>query len=243
MLSKSEKGDSKALVLNALRWSSLFGKWPLDNITKLASIARLEHYRRGTQVLAEEPQRREVLVVVSGCLEVSHVNATGKKFTLNLIAPGLVVALVRLLEGDMHMPFEYYAHEPTVLVHLPCEALLAILDADPVRWREVAQLALRRQHNSLLLLQYQALATPLQRLASLLIDMYDLHGAPDQAVNTSLQLLRLPQNQLASMLGVSRQTMSKALHTLKDAALIQTDYRHVIVLDIEGLRQLAACNL
>jgi DNA-binding GntR family transcriptional regulator len=50
--------------------------------------------------------------------------------------------------------------------------------------------------------------------------------------------LRLPQSELASMVGASRQSVNKSLQRLQRDGLIVIDYNVIQVRDAEGLRRL-----
>ena len=118
------------LINRALRWNELFGPWPEEVRARLAAQARLRRYGRRTQVLAHDRQARELLCVVSGCLEVGCVDAEGRKFVHGLLGPGHIAPLVRLLE-DVPLPYDYHAHEASVIVHLSCEVVLEVLGRHP----------------------------------------------------------------------------------------------------------------
>ncbi len=228
--------DQLALIQRALRCCALFRDWPELAVDRIARIARLERYERRTQVMAQDRQRREVLVVVSGCMEVSGMNAAGAKFMLSMHGPGDVVALVRLLK-DVPMVYDYHAREDTVLVHLPSDALRAILDDSPLLWKDVALLALKRQHESIVLMQRRALGRPQQSLAETLVKLAGWLGQPiDGGPAISL---RLSQGELATMLSVSRQTMNKELRLLAQQGMVTADYGQLTILDLAALRRMA----
>jgi CRP-like cAMP-binding protein len=229
--------DHAALIRRTLHWTSLFSKWPERALDRVAGIARLERYERRTQALEQDGNQRELLVVVSGCLEVSRVNSGGTKFVLGLLGAGVVVGLVRLLD-DLHMPYSYHAHEDTTLIHLPCDPLRGILDEDPVLWRDVALLALARQRDSIVSIQQRALAGRRQSIAHALVELSAWYGR--SLGNTPEIRLRVSQNDLASMLGVSRQTMNKELRELAALGLIGGDYGQIVVRELAALRELAA---
>ncbi|MGH6627277.1 MAG: Crp/Fnr family transcriptional regulator [Burkholderiaceae bacterium] len=229
-------GDTLALIRRALRCCALFRDWPDIAVDRMARIARLQRYERRTQVLAQDRQRREVLVVVSGCLEVGGMNEAGAKFVLSMLGPGEVVALVRLLK-DVPWIYDYHAREDTVLVHLPSDALRAVLDDTPLLWKDVALLALKRQHESIVSMQRRALGRLQQSLAETLVKLAGWHGQPiDHGPAISL---RVSQSELASMLSVSRQTMNKELRLLAQQGLLTADYGQLTILDLAALQRMA----
>lgn len=227
------------LIERALRWNELFSRWPDARRAELMKSARLERYSRRTQVLAHDRHRRELLVVVTGCLEFSSMSASGRKYLNALLGPGHVVPLVRLLE-DVPLPFDIHAHEDSVIVHLPSDAVLAVLDAEPLLWRDVARLALQRQRLSIAMLGGQVLGSVRRRVALALLNLAGLYGTQE---DERLDLrVRLSQHDLATMLGLSRQTINKELGALVDAGVIGLTYKRVAILDTDQLRRIASTD-
>jgi CRP/FNR family transcriptional regulator len=74
------------------------------------------------------------------------------------------------------------------------------------------------------------------RLASLLLRLAEAYG---RKTGGMLRLtLRLTHQDIASMIGATRETVTSALSRFRDAGLIATDQRHIMIRDPEGLRQL-----
>ena len=230
----------QALIRRTLRESMPFRVWPEHCIEALVALGRVEHYARGAQVLAHDRNRREVFIVASGCIEISLASANGKKFVHKLVGPGIAVALVRLLD-PAPMIYDYHAHDDTLLVHLPGDGVLGVLDGEPILWRSVAQLMLERYGDTLGVLHDQALGSLGQRLAALLLDLARLHGV--QEPDGLVLRLRLPQDELGAMLGVSRQSANKELRLLEDGGVIGADYNRITIRDLPTLRALAARQL
>lgn len=203
--------------------------------------ARMERYSRRTQVLAHDRHRRELLVVVSGCLEISSMSTHGRKYVNALLGPGQVAPLVRLLE-DVPLPYDYHAHEDSVIIHLPSDAVIAVLDAEPVLWRDVAKLGLQRQRLSIVLLQNQMLNSIHGRVAATLMSLVHFYGGqgPGTTENAEGPLVRLSQNDLAAMLGLSRQTINKELGRLVEEGAIDMRYKRIRIVDADRLARIAA---
>jgi len=234
-----DSAEDAALMARALRWIEPFSHWPQARLEEIMKAARLERYKRRTQVLAHDRHRREVLAVVSGCLEISSMSVQGRKYVNALLGPGQVAPLVRLLH-DVPLPYDYHAHEDSVIIHLPSDAMLAALDAEPILWRDVARLALQRQRLSVASLQGQMLGSVRRRVAATLLNLTEYYGMQREA-DLSLRL-RLSQHDLAAMLGLSRQTINKELGAFVEAGVIALRYRHISVLDTEMLRQMASSD-
>lgn len=200
--------------------------------------ARLERYGRRTQVLAHDRHRRELLVVVSGCLEISSMSSLGRKYVNALLGPGQVAPLVRLLE-EVPLAYDYHAHEDSVIIHLPCDAVIAVLDAEPILWRDVAKLGLQRQRLSIVLLQNQMLNSVHGRVAATLMSLIHFYGGQGGGEDEN-PLVRLSQNDLAAMLGLSRQTINKELGRLVEEGAVDLSYKRIRIVDAERLQRIAA---
>jgi len=227
------------LALRALRWSEVFSHWPQERLLELMAHARLKRYSRRTQVLTQSRHRRDLLAVVSGCIEISRSNAGGQKHVVALVGPGQVAPLIRLLE-DVPLGYDYHAHEDSVIIHVAADAVLAVLDAEPVLWRDVARLALKRQRGSVMVLQALALGSLRCRVASILLSLSQSHGERE-AQGLDLRL-RVSQHDLAALLGLSRQTISKQLRALAEAGVIEMRYKRILVLDRNALSRIASAD-
>ena len=156
---------------------------------------------------------------------------------LSLSGPFEVLALVRLLDNPP-IRFAYRAHMDTTLVHLPVAGLRAILDADPILWRDVALLMCARHGDSLLQLNDQTLGSLEQRMAATLVDLARIHGAASEG---GIELgLRLPQEQLGAMLGVTRQSVNRLLRSFEEAGLIAVDYNRITIRNAVALDDIVA---
>lgn len=220
----------------ALRRCPLFACWPEARIAELAAIARAEYYPRGAEIFAHDPERREAFVIASGEVEVSRGSAAGKKFVLGINGAPQILAIVRLL-ADPPIRYDYRAYEDSVLLHLPADGLAAILDAEPILWRDVALLMCARHGDSLRLLGDHNLGSLDQRMAATLVDLARIHGiAGGQGIELGL---RLPQEQLGAMLGVTRQSVNKLLRGFEEAGLIAIDYNRITIRDPAALDAIA----
>jgi CRP-like cAMP-binding protein len=185
------------------------------------------------QALFERGARAEGLCcVLKGALRVGATQADGSASLLAWLEPGQWFGEISLLDG-LPRTHDAIADGPTTVWLLPHGELLDWLGAHPACWRDVARLACAKLRLSFEVLEDIAQLPLPQRLAkrlALVAEGYG-HGAPRRRI-------RLPQEQLALMLGVSRQTVSKALHALADQGLVAVHYGEIELLDPAALRAL-----
>ena len=230
--------DAQQQIQQALRLCPLFADWPPARVAELAAASRLRRYPRRTLFDVRGSERKDVLVVASGSIEVVTTNASGDKYILAVLGPGQVTKLVLLLER-VPMLFGCHAREDAEIVHVPGAVLRQVLDAEPMLWRGLALFMLRRYRRSVEILESQALGSVRRRLAVMLVMLAHRYGAGE--AGTCDTELRMSQAELADMLGISRQTVSKELEGLKAEGLLgwSEGYRQISLRDIPGLLRVA----
>ena len=232
----SAEPEAMALVRHALKVCPLMNRWPESVLDQLARIASLHRYDKDSPLTEAMRSRREAIVVVAGRLLVEGVDAQGGRHVLALHGPGEIVGLVRLLE---HVQFMYFFQvaQDTVLVHLPADPLMAVLDAHPMLWRDVSLLLMSRLHDLIARQQRRATGDMSRQVADMLLRLTPSIGKSGEG-GVPVHL-RLAQGDLAAMLGITRQTLSKELVRLQHAGVIAMGYGRLDLLDLQALRQRA----
>lgn len=134
------------------------------------------------------------------------------------------------------MPFDAVVETDATLVDLDRDDLLALLRGSPtlaLRW--TTSVAARLEHSQ------RRLATLLTKdldaqVASLLLDARE--RADDGGWQTPLS-----HGMLAELLGVRRQSVSRAMARLRQRGVVANAYRRITLLDLDGLAELAGERL
>jgi len=74
-------------------------------------------------------------------LLAAQLRPAGQRFLLSMYGPGDITSLIRLLT-DAPFHFGFHAREPSTVVHIPCDAMTAVLDAHPILWKDLCLLML-----------------------------------------------------------------------------------------------------
>jgi len=214
-----------------------FRTWPEEHLTALARAARVVSYRPGELLQAQGAKLDAITVVVSGSVQASAQNAAGRRYTFALVPGSAVYGLLPLVDGQ-EMPNDMIALTPVTALVIPFAAIREELSRQPALWESLAhEISLRARSNAR---QWTRLALdPLRaRAAALLVAFAEAGGLT--AGGGPLKLgVRLPQERLGEMLGVSRQTATALVRDLVDTGLIRWSYGRVSVVDLDGLRALA----
>lgn len=215
-------------VLMADTWFAQCPAELRDALWRLARVQRLGH----GEALFERGQAAEGLAcVLEGALRIGAVQGDGRATLLAFVEPGQWFGEISLIDGRPRT-HDAVADGPTVLLQVPQAALRAWLAEHPAHWQAIAQLACGKLRMLFGVLEDIA-SLPLEaRLAKRL--WLEAHGWAGRN-GPPRTLLRLPQEQLALMLGVSRQSTNKALRALESRGLLSLRYGSIELNDLAAL--------
>lgn len=214
----------------------MLSTWPVHALDELAKVARLRGYKREQQVLANDPQRRDIYIVASGSVAVDSIDESGSRFLLTIFGPGEALGWIRLLE-DTRFVYHYQAREATVLVQIPVDVMRCVLDAHPLLWRHLCLEMLRRSHQQILAQRRQTFRHFERRLVDAVLQT--ARTVERRGQDGAHLSVRLSQSELAAMLSVSRQTVNKQLQRLQARGLLHAEYGRLVIRDQPGLERIA----
>jgi CRP/FNR family cyclic AMP-dependent transcriptional regulator len=118
------------------------------------------------------------------------------------------------------------------------ERFSSFLDAEPGASHAYRRVVTQRWSDAATLLRSRSVTTGAQRLAGLLIELAGQHGRPvDGGIHLAMPL---SQEDLASLAGTSRATVTRALANWRERGFIRTGgQRRLLITDLPGLRQAA----
>jgi CRP-like cAMP-binding protein len=212
-----------------------FSHLPDDFQRSLLAAARLRTLAAGQLLFKRGDPPCGLYAVLDGAVRISAVNAQGKEAVLSLVETPYWFGEICLFDG-LPRTHDALAMGPCTLLQVPQAAMLALLERQPVYWREVALLMSHKLRLSLINIEQMSLMPASARLAHRLLMIAEGYGEIEQV----RRVLQLPQEDLAAMLGLSRQTINSLLKNLEQQGIIGLSYGAIEVLDLPGLRRAAA---
>lgn len=174
-----------------------------------------------------------IFCVVKGALRITGSTAAGKEALLTVVEPYSWIGEIALFDG-LARTHDAIATQPTVVLNVPRAPLDAMLEANPGWWRWFGLLLTYKMRFVFVAIEDAALLTASQRVARRLVFMAEGSG---EFTDRSRRVLPLPQEQLAAMLSLSRQTINQVLRQFEAQGLLKLNYRELEVLDLDGLRE------
>ncbi|MFO1250765.1 MAG: Crp/Fnr family transcriptional regulator [Inhella sp.] len=175
----------------------------------------------------------DLCCVLEGALRVGSLRADGREALLARVEPVQWFGEIALIDGQART-HDAVAEGAARVWRVPAARLVPALDAQPQLWREVAQLACAKLRLMFEALEDIALLPLAARLAKRLLLQAQAYGS-----RSAQPRLRLAQEHLALMLGVSRQSVNKALGELEAQGLLRRHYGEIELLDVAALQRLA----
>jgi CRP-like cAMP-binding protein len=172
--------------------------------------------------------------VVDGLLKMSNDDSLGAAVTFTGIPPGGWFGEGTVLKREVYR-YNILALRPSVVAGLPIDSFHALLDGSIAFNRFVLNQLNERLGQFIAARETDRIHDPDVRVARNLAALF--HPLLYPGVGT---WLRITQEELGYLVGLSRQRVNQALHRLRDAGLIRIEYGGLRVLDLGGLRRFRA---
>lgn len=209
--------------LQADRW---FAAIAPERQQRLVRRGRVRVLADGGRLCAIGDPPDGLYAVLEGDVRLVAGTAAGQESLALMMGPGAWFGGLSAVDGGPRT-HEAVAIGPARVLHVTQGDLDRALAEDPLIWRELALLIAAYHRAANAVLAQSLTQPPAVRLARSLAAA--ARARPDEAI-------RLRQEELAAMHGVSRQTINKALKRLEAAGMVGVAYGRVAVLDAPRLR-------
>ncbi len=221
-------------AVDAIRGCYLFSGADEKSQLLLAQSSRIIRYERDTPILSAGDEPDGLRVVLSGLIRIWISDLEGRELTLALMESGDPFGEIAILDG-LPRSANATALEASECLFMPKNAMEAALDNSPQFARHLVQLLcelLRRNTEAMGAFAFMGLDG---RLAQKLHDLALAHAKLEGPVAHFTR--KFSQNELAQMVGVTREALNKRLKALiHDGLITQTNG----LLSIPSLPALAA---
>lgn len=213
-----------------------------DILGRLSPKTRAEFERRcserrvsaGTILFRQGELHTNTFLIKSGLVRTYYLSPPGKEITLAFWAAGNLVGGPDFFHRVPHIWSGRAVKDSTLLV-IEGAALKRLACRLPDLAECVMEALTFKVHWLSILLQTLATECVADRVAHQLVRLSDMHGHVDRR-GIVIQH-EFTQHDLAAMVGATRQWVSIALNQLQRAGLIRVNKRHLVIRDLEALKQ------
>ncbi len=220
------------LALEVLSESGWLKDYPAALIQQLVKEGRLVRLNVGEWAQAEGDDRSGLFVVIDGSLHSFCAAPGGRAVMIGVVGAGAVLGHATRYSGGPRLVTAVCV-EPSLLLEVSEASLERIAGHFPEVWRAIAGFAYDNTRRALQMAAEVISLKPRQRIAARLLAAIDgggLGGTPT---------LRVSQELLGEMLGLTRKTVNSHLCSFENIGLTRSGYGQISILNEEGLRNIA----
>ena len=224
-------------LLKTGRW---FAQLPADFAQALLRMARVRQLASGEVLFLRDSPPCGLYSVVSGSIRISGQSGRGddaREALLVVLPPPQWFGEITVFDGATRT---HHAHaaEPSTLLQVPQAELLAWLKDHPQHWRDLAVLMADKLRLAFQTMEDQTVLSAPLRLARRLVAMAEGYGV-QSGKSATRRVLAVTQQELALMIGVSRQTTNEILKGMEARGILRVRRGGMDILDLQRLRTLS----
>lgn len=201
----------------------------------LEKVASMSPVKKNEPIFLPGDPSREVYLLKTGRVKISRITENGKELTMALLKPGNIFGELEALDGT---PRDTLAEalDDTVLCLIPRDPFLVMLKSKPdlsFRLTKIIGFRLRRIESRIEELVYKDVPT---RVAHVLIEMARDFGTQDDK-GTRIGI-RLTHQEIANLIGSTRETVTATLGDLRRQGFLEFDNRSILITNLDRLSSL-----
>ncbi|OYT86802.1 MAG: Crp/Fnr family transcriptional regulator [Burkholderiales bacterium PBB6] len=220
--------------LDVLQRGHWFAALPDDARQALLAAARTQSLAPAQRLFSRGDANDGLYAVLQGAVRVGAVAPSGREALLGVIVPGQWFGEIATLDGGVRT-HDAVAQGHTLLLHVPLDRLLAVLEAHPTLWRYLGQLVAEKLRAVFSGMEDLVLLPAPARVARRLLAMAQGHGM--WQADAAVQTVQVQQDQLGAMLALTRQTVSEVLGDFEARGWLKRRRGCIDLLDPAALAQ------
>jgi CRP-like cAMP-binding protein len=208
----------------------------------LLELAKPQRFRRDAVLIRQGEERHHVYLLRSkdastlACVKITAVLRNGSESLFGLRVSGDVVGELAALHHSNRTATVTACTD--LLAHsIPNDTFIGFLNTHADAWEGLCRMiADRLDWANRRRLDFAGYDVPI-RLARVLLDLAERHG---RLTTSGCELgVRLSQTELGKLIGAREDTVQFAMRKLRDAKLVKSSYRNVILIDVARLHTFA----
>jgi len=228
-----DDGGSRAVGIESLKSVPLFRDFDEAELSEVAQLVTTRRFGKHQTVFREGDPGQTFYVILSGSVAIVRVAPDGRETILSILKE-------RDFFGEMSI-FDTAVRAASVRTLTDVEVgtieredFLALIDRSPRIGRLLVIALSERLRAANKLISASSSQDIRSRLASLLINLSQNFG---EQVPAGIRItLRLTNQEMANMIGTTRETVNRTLNRFWDERLIDMRTAHVVIVEIEKLK-------
>ncbi len=194
----------------------------------IMSWGRVRKISRNSVVFLESEPARSFYIVLKGRVKISRLNRAGNEVVIAILTAGNFFGEMSLLDG-LGRSTDALSEESTTLISLREDKFFELLEKFPEIAVEILKEIAHRIRNSDSQIKGLSLLNARGKVASAILRWAKDQGEED---GDTVLIKGIPtQKELASYVGLTRETFNRILMSLKKEGFIQIHHGHILVIN------------
>jgi CRP/FNR family cyclic AMP-dependent transcriptional regulator len=217
-----------------LKQVSLFSSLSDSDIRELAAVVKRRIFRAGEVIFHRDDPGQVLYVIKEGKVKICLISPDGQEISLVVFGKGECFGELALLDG-LPRSADAIAMERAECYTLQRSDFHNAIMKNPTIAIQVMEVLSKRLRSTDQQVEDLIFLDVYGRVAKKLIELADSHGS---RVDDGTRIeVRLTQQELASMVGASRESVNKVIGYFTDKKYISTDRHRITIHHIDALRR------
>lgn len=215
-------------LLSSLKKSFIFNEFSESELQEIVKLVRERPFRKNTIIFNEGDPGLAFYIIKNGKIKVYKLASDGRELILGIFGEGGLFGDVPVFDGGPY-PASAQALTDVVVWSINRDQFVQLLLHHPALSLKVIRVLGKRLRQAHGFVADLALKNVPQRLASLLLKLADEYG--QESAEGIVLDLPLTRQEIAELIGVSRETVIRELSKFSRAGTLRLDGKKIILLD------------
>ena len=221
-------------IIRLMKNVPLFAKMPDKDVEQIADQCVRKECSREQVILVEEDVGQTLFIILRGTVKVTRTSNDGREVIITILKAGDFFGELTLLDGKGRSA-TVIAMESSELLTLRRSEFLLLLERYPLISVELLKVLAARIRQSNIQIENLTIQDAIGRVGTTLIHVAEQTGYER---GKSMIIPKLPvQQDLASMAGTARETISRVMALFQSKDLLQREGHRVVIHDFEKFKQ------
>lgn len=236
MPTKFDELRSGANIFWYLKDFNIFENFSKQNLEEVTELVQVEEFKKGRSIVLPQEKERRVYFLLKGKVKIAEEDQVGREIIIAILGEGEIFGpIIPLSECDT--PPSVIALEPCLIGHIREKDFDHLVEANPDLCFEISKYIgeqLIKLTTRLKELIYQDIPVRLARILLHLAEDYPREDECGVVID-----VRLTQQEIASLIGATRESTSSNLNQFKRNGWIESEGRDICIKNRKALEKLA----
>ena len=212
----------------------LFSELDDEELHQLASVVREQHYKKHITIVHVDDPGSALYILKNGLVKITIEDQHGYEMILRILYPTDFFGEMSLLDG-MPRSATVSTQEPSEVLTISREHFLSIMENSPKILLKMTAVLSKRLRKANELIHSLAFFDVYGKVARVLLNLATERGRVTEQ-GTVIDM-RLTQQELAELAGMTRETMARTLREFQQAGCIRVESGIISILALDMLRR------